>query len=164
MWNWISRACIPWPACTHSLYEYVYVFSSEWCSKQTSGTSNAICRWCSPKRNLIETILAWCVRGCGINHRKRWFYIRICCPMYKNFILSFCQALRLEMHLNRFQGSKLILILIQITIALVRFQIIWPNFKHMLAIYLCISETIVIFLSSLAACNASQPIGAKYAQ
>ena len=24
MWNWISRACIPWPACTHSLYQDLY--------------------------------------------------------------------------------------------------------------------------------------------
>ena len=25
MWNWISRACIPWPACTHSLYVYTAI-------------------------------------------------------------------------------------------------------------------------------------------
>ena len=25
MWNWISRACIAWPACTHSLYVYTKI-------------------------------------------------------------------------------------------------------------------------------------------
>ena len=25
MWNWILRACIPWPACTHSLYVYTAI-------------------------------------------------------------------------------------------------------------------------------------------
>ena len=25
MWNWISRACIPWPGCTHSLYVYTKI-------------------------------------------------------------------------------------------------------------------------------------------
>ena len=25
MWNWISRACIPWPACTLSLYVYTVI-------------------------------------------------------------------------------------------------------------------------------------------
>ena len=25
MWNWISRACTPWPACTHSLYVYTTI-------------------------------------------------------------------------------------------------------------------------------------------